>query len=74
MTRRPRYRGGRAVTPVRRFLIMTGTGMAVLAAALVLVAVWAFWSYAGPGPGARSGASTDVVLRQGAACRRSPRP
>lgn len=66
MIRRPRYRGGRAVTPARRFLIMTLSALAVLAAAVALVALWAVWSYEGPGPRATTGASTDVVLRQGA--------
>ena len=66
MIRRPRYRGGRAVTPARRFLIMSLSALSVLAAALALVALWGAWSYVGPGPRARAGASTDVILRQGA--------
>ena len=66
MSRRPRYRRGAPVTPARRFLIMGGAALSVLAAGLVLVLLWALWTYAGPGPKAREGASTDVVLRQGA--------
>ena len=66
MSRRPRNRSVGKVTPARRFLIMGGSALTVLGAALVLVVVWALWTYAGPGPRARQGASTDVILRQGA--------
>lgn len=66
MSRRPRYRRSAQVTPARRLLIMGGSALSVLAAGVALVLLWALWTYAGPGPKAREGASTDVVLRQGA--------
>jgi UPF0755 protein len=66
VSRRPRYRGAGKVTPARRFLLMGGSALSVLGAALVLVLLWALWTYAGPGPRAREGASTDLILRQGA--------
>lgn len=66
MSRRPRYRRSAQVTPARRMLIMGASALSVLAAGLALVLLWALWTYAGPGPKAREGTSTDVVLRQGA--------
>jgi UPF0755 protein len=40
--------------------------VAVLGVAVGLLVLWALWTYQGPGPGAKAGASTTVILRQGA--------
>lgn len=66
MSRAPRYRRPAAVTPARRLMAMGASALGVLGLGAVLVLVWALWIYAGPGPKARAGASTDVILRQGA--------
>ena len=39
---------------------------AAVVAVAVLAAGWALWSYAGPGPSAKDGQATDVVLPKGA--------
>jgi len=41
----------------------------LLLAVVVLAALWGWWSYVGPGPAARRGPSTDVVLPRGAGVR-----
>jgi UPF0755 protein len=46
-------------------MIALASAGATVAAALLIVAVWALWSYRGPGPEARSGEYTTVVLRKG---------
>ncbi|HWA62356.1 MAG TPA: endolytic transglycosylase MltG [Caulobacteraceae bacterium] len=66
MSRGPRYRRAKAVTPARRLLISTTTALAVLGAAALLLGIWAVWTFAGPGPRAREGQSTTVILRTGA--------
>ena len=38
----------------------------LVAIAAILAAGWAYWTYRGPGPAAREGASTDVILPKGA--------
>jgi UPF0755 protein len=44
--------------------MMTALGaLATLGAALVVVLAWALFAYLGPGPGARQGASTDLVFK-----------
>jgi UPF0755 protein len=44
--------------------MMTALGaLATLGAALVVMLVWALFAYFGPGPGARQGASTDLVFK-----------
>ena len=61
--------GGRSAGPPGRTqnLLVTGlAALAVVALAVVVVGLWALAAYQGPGPAARSGASTDVILRQGA--------
>jgi UPF0755 protein len=45
---------------------MAAGAVAVLGVALGLALLWALWTYQGPGPGAVRGASTNVILRQGA--------
>jgi UPF0755 protein len=53
--------------PLPQFLaIMSLSALATLVAVVTLVALIGYWIYAGPGPAARQGASTTVILRQGA--------
>ncbi len=50
----------------RRLAVMTGSAATTLALALAVMALWCVWSYFSPGPAAREGASTTVILRHGA--------
>ncbi|HVY32833.1 MAG TPA: hypothetical protein VG960_00305, partial [Caulobacteraceae bacterium] len=50
----------------RRIRIMASSGFAVLTIALMLGALTALWIYRAPGPKARQGAQTTVILRHGA--------
>lgn len=50
----------------RRLRIMAASGFSVLAIALMLGALTAMWLYRAPGPSARQGADTTVILRHGA--------
>jgi UPF0755 protein len=53
--------------PLPQFLaIMSASALATLAGVIALVLVVGYWMYAGPGPAARQGAATTVILRQGA--------
>jgi UPF0755 protein len=45
---------------------MLSSAAATLAVVLAVVLVWALWSYQGPGPAAKSGEVTNVMLRKGA--------
>jgi UPF0755 protein len=45
---------------------MSASAMATLAGVVALVAIIGYWLYAGPGPAARHGEATTVILRQGA--------
>lgn len=51
---------------MRRLAIMAMSAFATVLVALVLVALWAFWVFQGPGPDARDGGMTNVMLRRGA--------
>jgi UPF0755 protein len=51
---------------MRRLAIMAMSGFAVVAIALMLGGLWAMWTYRGPGPEARAGEVSSVVLRRGA--------
>lgn len=51
---------------MRRLVIMAMSAFATLCVALVIVGLWAVWSYRGPGPQARRGEITNVMLRRGA--------
>jgi UPF0755 protein len=51
---------------IQRLAIMLLAAGAVIAAALLLLSLWAVWAFKGPGPEAGHGPSSDVVLRQGA--------
>jgi len=64
VSRRGPRTGG--LTPLRRLMIVFGSAAATLAVALVLFLAWAIWSYQGPGPAAKSGEATTVMLRKGA--------
>jgi len=44
---------------------MAMSAFATLCVALVIVGLWAVWSYRGPGPQARRGEITNVMLRRG---------
>ena len=63
MSRRPRRaRAAKAAGRTRRLPILP-LGIVVI---LALAASWGLWAYAGPGPTAARGASTEVVLAPGA--------
>jgi UPF0755 protein len=51
---------------MRRLVIMGMSGFAVLGLAIMLLGLWAVWTYRGPGPEAASGEISSVVLRRGA--------
>ncbi len=51
---------------MRRLVIMGMSGFAVLCIALMLGGLWAVWTYRGPGPEAKGGEITSVMLRRGA--------
>ena len=51
---------------MRRLLIMAMSAFATLSLALVVVAIWAVWSYRGPGPATPDGEPAVVMLRKGA--------
>ena len=46
-------------------MIAAASAGATVGAALLIVFIWALWSYQGPGPAAESGDGTTVVLRRG---------
>lgn len=64
-SRRPRT-ARTALTPARRIAIAAGSAAATLAGVIILLGSWALWTYKGPGPEARAGEITTVVLRRGA--------
>ena len=68
MSRRPRSRSSRAggLAPLKRLAIIAGSAVATLALVLALALGWALWTFNGPGPKAREGEATTVVLRRGA--------
>jgi UPF0755 protein len=45
---------------------MAASGLATLAIAVTVVALWGLWALGSPGPAARHGAETTVILRRGA--------
>jgi len=51
---------------MRRLVIMGMSGFAVLFVAVMLLGLWSVWTYRGPGPEAKSGEITSVMLRRGA--------
>ena len=51
---------------VRRLVIMASSAFATLCIALVVVGLWAIWSYRGPGPATVDGKPATVMLRKGA--------
>ena len=51
---------------MRRLVIMGMSGFAVLGLAVMLLGLWAVWTYRGPGPEAAAGEISSVVLRRGA--------
>lgn len=54
------------LTAGRRIAIMLGSAGATLLLVAILFAGWVAWSYNGPGPKAKSGEITTVMLRKGA--------
>jgi len=64
VSRKAAQSGGLSLT--RRLTIMAMSGFAVLAIALMLGGLWAMWTYRGPGPEAKAGEVSSVVLRRGA--------
>jgi UPF0755 protein len=66
VSRRPRKaRAPRPVSPLRRLAITAGSGFAVLTLAALVAGLWALWTWQGPGPAARSGEETTVILARG---------
>lgn len=51
---------------MRRLIVTLGGAGATLAVLAVLAAGWAAWTYNGPGPKAKAGTETTVILRRGA--------
>jgi UPF0755 protein len=51
---------------LRRLIVMLFSAAATFVAVLMAAALWAVWSFQGPGPEARSGELTTVILRRGA--------
>lgn len=51
---------------MRRLFIMASSAFATLCLALVVVSLWAVWSYRGAGPATRDGQPAVVMLRKGA--------
>jgi UPF0755 protein len=65
----PRKTGGRrreSASVGRRLVAMGAGGLTILGLVAVLAVLGAMWIYQGPGPAARSGEVTNVVLRRGA--------
>jgi len=63
VTRRAGHRAGLSLK--RRLVISAMSAMATVGVALMLFGLWAVWSYRGPGPEARAGDATTVMLRRG---------
>ncbi|WP_371132667.1 hypothetical protein [Phenylobacterium sp.] len=67
MSRGPaRSRSSGGLSPMRRLVITAGAAGATLAVLALLLLGWAAWSYNGPGPKAKAGDETTVILRRGA--------
>jgi len=62
----PRKAGRQTASPLRRLMVMLFSAAATFVVVMMIAAGWALWSYQGPGPAARSGEITTVVLRRGA--------
>ena len=62
MTRPRRKRAG---ARLRRGMMTALGALATIGAAMALAIIWALFAYFGPGPAARHGASTDLVVRPG---------
>ena len=69
MSRRPSWRkkGGRSrpVRKDRKPLKLVGRVLAAVFVFLILAAGWIVWTYRGPGPAARHGPATTVILARG---------
>lgn len=69
MSRARRSRRKTGLSPIRRLAIV-GTSAAVTAAVVLgLVLAWGLWTFYGPGPAARQGGESIVVLRRGSGVR-----
>jgi UPF0755 protein len=47
-------------------MVMASSALATLAVAFVVLGLWGVWAFTSPGPAARHGAETTVILRHGA--------
>jgi UPF0755 protein len=54
------------LSKLRRLIVMSLSAAATFLAIFLLAVVWALWSYNGPGPAAKTGEMTTVILRRGA--------
>ena len=54
------------LSAARRLLVMILSALATFAVVVMLAVLWALWSYNGPGPEAKAGQMTSVILRRGA--------
>ena len=54
------------LTLARRLAVGAASGLATLALAILVFVLWGLWSFSSPGPAARAGGQTTVLLRHGA--------
>ncbi len=54
------------LSALRRLLVMVLSAAATFVVIVMTAALWALWSYNGPGPAAKTGGATTVILRRGA--------
>jgi UPF0755 protein len=69
VSRRRASRRKAGLTPIRRLAIVGASAAVTAAVVLGLVLAWGLWTFYGPGPAARQGGETIVVLRRGAGVR-----
>jgi UPF0755 protein len=69
VSRRRFYKRKAGLTPFRRLAIVGSSAAVTAAVVLGLALAWGLWTYYGPGPAARQGAETIVILRRGAGVR-----
>ena len=66
MSRKKRSKKAKPLTAARRLLVTILSAGATFLVISLLAVVWALWSYSGPGPVAKAGDATTVILRRGA--------
>ena len=66
MSRKKRSTKAKPLTAARRLIVTISSAGATFLVIALLAVVWALWSYNGPGPAAKTGEATTVILRRGA--------